>query len=417
MIKLKKENNIIYLQIFNIKITFTLSLGKFIYKSLRPIIYILDYIVPKNKNKIIFNSFPDYGDNARAYYLFLKNNSNYKLIWLVDNLNKDLDIEYSYKFNSIIGLYHFITSKYIVTTHNTSFSSLISNDRHVILNLWHGMPIKTIGFNEPNLDKELLKCYKNYGKYAHFFVSSDIFKQLMLSTFEGKYFNSHITGQPRTDLIWDKSNSKKIEELFHFSKYKKVIFYMPTYKENVVVRNSQVDTEYKNIFYMNDYNESEFIKYLEENDILFIMKPHPFDEPFYEKHMDTIPRSENFKFVKNEFFLNNEINHYEIFKYIDLMISDFSSVVIDYMILNKPVIFLNNLTNEYSSNRGMILSDNFNILMPGIKVDNFKSLKLEIEENLKNDKYKELRNRNLPLLHKHCDNKACERVFKIMRGL
>jgi hypothetical protein len=96
------------------------------------------------------------------------------------------------------------------------------------------------------------------------------------------------------------------------------------------------------------------------------------------------------------------------------MISDYSSVTLDYLILNKPVIYLNSLAEDYSKTRGMILEDNYEITMPGIKVVTYKDLERELIENLETDKYKQEREKSLPLVHKYCDNKSAERVYEKM---
>ena len=418
MIEYDEIKHKITLNILGIKLSLTFSLGKILVKFFKPLIWFLDLIIPKNDKKIVF-SFPDYGCNAEAYYSYMIKNyeKEYKCIKLLNYTDEKITEKNTYIYYSIVGIYHLLTSKYIVITHTCNVVSLANNSRHIILNLWHGMPIKTIGCNEPNLNKILLDRYKTLGKYGYMFVTSDLFKQLMLSSFNGDYFKTYITGQPRTDLIWDNKNSEKIERLFNFKNYNKIIFYMPTYKQNPMEEQTQITTEYNNIFYMDDYDGKGFIDYIESNNILFIMKPHPFSEEFYEEHPDTLPKSSNFKYVASDFFNNNGINAYEVFKYVDLMISDFSSVVLDYFILNRPVLFLSSLAKDYSANRGMILSDNYDILMPGAKVNDFQSMLTEIKNNLYEDSYKELREKGLPLLHKYRDDKACERVFEIMRGL
>lgn len=418
MIEYDEIKHKITLNILGIKLSLTFSLGKILVKFFKPLIWFLDLIIPKNDKKIVF-SFPDYGCNAEAYYSYMIKNyeKEYKCIKLLNYTDEKITEKNTYIYYSIVGIYHLLTSKYIVIMHTCNVVSLANNSRHIILNLWHGMPIKTIGCNEPNLNKILLDRYKTLGKYGYMFVTSDLFKQLMLSSFNGDYFKTYITGQPRTDLIWDNKNSEKIERLFNFKNYNKIIFYMPTYKQNPMEEQTQITTEYNNIFYMDDYDGKGFIDYIESNNILFIMKPHPFSEEFYEEHPDKLPKSSNFKYVDSDFFNNNGINAYEVFKYVDLMISDFSSVVLDYLILNRPVLFLSSLAKDYSANRGMILSDNYDILMPGAKVNDFQSMLTEIKNNLEDDSYKEQREKGLPLLHKYRDDKACERVFEIMRGL
>lgn len=420
MITYKEDTEQLLVKIGRFKLTLTVNPERCIVKHSIKLIKFLDYILPKDKNLVIFNSIPTFSDNAYAYYKYLlKNHPNkYKYVWLYTDTCPNNKNSKNVNIYSFQGIYNLLRAKYIVSTHASYCLDFIHIKNHVLFNVWHGMPLKTLGHNEPNLSKLLFERYKNLGKYSYMFGTSDIFNCMLTSCFHNNFYKTFVTGQPRTDLIWDKTNQEKIEKLFKFSQYDKVVFYMPTYKEAENNRTiGQKETVYNNLFYFDDYNEERFVKYLEEKNILFLMKPHPFDENFYNEHLNTLPKSENFKIIFNEDLRKNSIYSYELFKYIDLMISDFSSVTLDYLILNRPVIYLNNLSEEYQQNRGMILPDNTKLFMPGSKVNNYTKLEFAIERNLYHDEFKAERERILPLIHKYQDNKSSERIYEIMKGL
>ena len=420
MFNYNKEKKRIKIVFGKLKFRCLLNTERILVKSLLPLLKLVDFIIPKNNKKIIFNSNPDFSDNAYAFYKYIQNNhsKNYDCIWIINPDCTDVlrQTTKNYDWYTFKGIYHLLTSKYIVITHANRFIDFVSS-AHTIINLWHGMPLKSLGMCEKMINKNIKNRYEKLGKNSYSFATSDLFKLSLIPCFNANYFNIFITGQPKTDLIWNEENSQKLENLFNFSKYDKVIFYMPTYKENPNGRVKQTNVKYENIFYFSDYDEKSFVKYLEDNNILFIMKPHPFDEKFYEKNINTIPKSENFKIIFNNIFTDNDIYSYEMFKYVDLMISDFSSVTIDYLILNRPVIYLTNLTESYNNIRGMILPDNTNLYMPGAVVNNMEILLKELNENLYKDSYKSAREQIIPLMHKYCDNKASERIFEIMKGL
>lgn len=388
------------------------------------IVRLLDCIVIKNSKKIVINAAPKINDNAIAYYNFLQNNysKQYEMIWITTTGDFNIDFPKKYHMYSLKGIYHFLTSKYVVICTPNNFLDYFKSKRRVYVNLYHGMPIKLIGFiNKQNLSTknlEHLSRYKFLGENAQHFVTSDLFKHLMNNSFRGNYNDVYITGQPRTDMIWEEEKIKRAQELFQFDKYDKVVFYLPTYMEGCNKEKfAQVSKEYNNIFYMDDYKQSQFISMLEERNILFVMKPHPTDERFYQEHMNTIPKSKNFKMIFQDYLNKNNVFLYNLFPNIDLMISDFSSVTLDYLILNRPVIYLDNLSKEYSQNRGMTLEDNYYMLMPGHKVKTYKELEEKIIDSLTVDSTKELREKTMPLIHKYQDNKACERIYEIMKRL
>lgn len=381
-----------------------------------------DCIVPKDNKKVVFLSFPDFSDNSREYYEYLKmyHSSEYSLIWIYQDENsKNYNyIDNKYSILTLKGVWHLLTSKYIIYNHLDPVISKLNFKKHILMQLWHGMPIKTLGYLEKNVRGSILEQYSNYGKYGYFFVSSDIFKLSMVACFLMNPNNVFITGQSRTDCILTDRNKAKISELIDYSKYDKVVIYAPTYKEALRNNHRDIDSEFHNIFYCEDYSEKLFYEFLEKNNILFIIKPHPFDEWFYKKVIDEGNLvNENIKIFFNDDMISNNLYFYDFFKFADLMITDFSSIAIDYLITKKPVIFLNSVSEEYSKNRGFILEDNYEILMPGEKVDNFRKLLSSMHDALTIDSWKERRLNMLPLLYKYFDSNSSARIYEIMKGL
>lgn len=389
-------------------------------KKFAGVIKLLDLFIPKNKRKIVFCSFPDFSDNAKEYYEYLLANhpDEYELIWLCQNNPKNINIPTTKKsLYSISGIMELLSAKYTVNTF-FALEKFISSPQRKNLQLWHGMPFKTIGYLEKNIPPKYFKAYTRF-KNAYYFVTSDIFKLGMSVSFMAKPDNIFITGQPRTDCIYSGRNKEKIHRFLNLDKYKKVILYTPTYKEcKRKDGGKDIDCEFNNIFYMNDYNEEKFYSELEKNNILLVIKPHPFEENFYRNYVGNGGLNHpNIKMVYNKDMEENKFYFYEFFSCADLMITDFSSIGIDYLITKKPIIFLNLLSDEYNKNRGFTLPDNYEIMMPGEKVQNFEQLLSAIEDALTVDSQKDTREKMLPLLHKYTDSKASERIYDIMRGL
>ena len=360
--------------------------------------------------------------NLYDLYEYLKNNHNneYDLIWLYRDFEncKYTKIEKKYSLYSLKGLWQIINSKYFVITHTSFLTDTFSLNKHVILQLWHGMPIKTLGYLEKGITPDLLNKYQEAGKYEHFFVTSDMFKLAMLPCFLMNPNKIHITGQPRTDCIYSGRNKQKINEYLNAKKYDKVVIYAPTYKEALRNNKRDVLSKFKNIFYCNDYSDNDFFKFIEENNILFVIKPHPFDEKFYMNYLfEGKFQHPNLKFIFDKDLKENDFYFYEFFTLADLMITDYSSIAIDYLVTKKPVIFLKSTVEEYSQSRNFILEDNYEIVMAGEKVYNFKELLIAMHDALTIDSYKDKRLKKLPLLHKYTDSNSSERIYQIMKTL
>ena len=61
------------------------------------------------KNKVFFDSYPDYSDNCRAMSDYLLKNSNYKIYWAVNTIpstNEDNNIIFVKKANKLSYIYN-----------------------------------------------------------------------------------------------------------------------------------------------------------------------------------------------------------------------------------------------------------------------------------------------------------------------
>ena len=100
----------------------------------------------------------------------------------------------------------------------------------------------------------------------------------------------------------------------------------------------------------------------------------------------------------------------------DIMISDLSSIAIDYLITGKKVIYVDNLTEEISDKRGVLLPDNYRLLQIGNAVNTYQELLAEIKKSLSGAP--PLINTNqLALLHRYTDANSCQRIYEIMKSL
>lgn len=383
---------------------------------------LIDNIVPKKKNKIMFCSWPDYSDNAKQFYEYLKKyyGDKYEFVWAYRNnkyynfFKNKVDCKFVYHY-SLACIFHAMTSKYYIVTHDNIFFNF---KKHITLSLWHGMPVKTIGFAEKNMIPERLKNIKEFGENSYFFVTSDIFKVCMAYCFGAHPNKIFITGQPRTDSIFS-PGINAVNYINNIKKdFDKIILYTPTYKERMVGKVREIEKPFNNIFYLDDYNEEDFYKYLKENNILFLMKPHPQDEFFYYNYIKENNVPENIKIIFDQDLKDNNIYFYEIFSMCELMVGDYSSIATDWLIQKKPAIFISSVVDEYKESRGFCFEDNYKIMLPGPIVYNYKELIEEIDLNLKNpEAFKEKYGERFNLLFKYFDGNASDRIYNIMQTL
>ena len=124
-------------------------------KARTSIFLIIEYILPKKNNYWCFCSWERHYhtlDNPRAVFERVKNDAEIKKIILIkkDPRQNDLDGK-NVVFvdpDSLLGIYHVARSKVILLAYSLSglcnYSEHITT-RHLIIQLWHGIPLKKIG--------------------------------------------------------------------------------------------------------------------------------------------------------------------------------------------------------------------------------------------------------------------------------
>lgn len=391
---------------------------KILRKSIYLLVKIINNLIPKKQGQIVFSSSPDFSDNANAFFYYLKEKKpEYKHIWLVEKKDIlinliDKNIE-SYLFFSIQGFFKFIRSKYLIVTHN-HYAGIKARNQ-VLINLWHGMPIKSIGFIDKGERVEDLHDIRNsFNKDDVFISTSALMRTILAGCLLLNPKKIYVTGQPRNDKLYStdgKANLKKILDI-NVDKYKKIIFYCPTYrigtnKEDGLVRNNN------NIFNFVDYDHQKMQEFLNKKNILLLIKLHPEEEKNCStKYSDYDNR--NIKIIKSEMLSSNLLDVYDILGAMDVLITDYSSIFFDFLLLDKPLIFVPTDLGEYSKTRGFVLEP-YDFWTPGPKVFNFRDFLTELEISIGNpNNYEKERKIINDLINQFQDGKSCERVWKIL---
>jgi CDP-glycerol glycerophosphotransferase (TagB/SpsB family) len=355
-------------------------------------INILRFFFKTNKKYIVYSSFPDVSDNSFALFCYsINNDKTKKNVWLVNNINNKknylkLISNYTKETNfliikkkSLLGFYYFCKAKYIFHTHGL-FNTLTLSKKQININLWHGMPLKNIGFLDANKN--------TVQKSNYVIVTSNIFKEILSKAFKHKKKYVLVLGQPRNDFMFTKKYS--LHDLIDtsFKKPKNSILWMPTFRESKI-GDIRKDGERKK---MNDFLTHDYLKtlnlYLKKTETVCYIKLHPMD------YMDVtdFENYSNIYFINNSCFEKKGISLYSVLSSADLLLTDFSSIYIDYLLLDKPIGFVFSDYDEYFNSRGFIF-ENPKKYMPGEIITDRKNLIPFLENTFTEEKdfYKEKR--------------------------
>ncbi|MFH0855452.1 MAG: CDP-glycerol glycerophosphotransferase family protein [Candidatus Omnitrophota bacterium] len=177
----------------------TLNKHRTLIKKLFIIFNFINRIIPKKPNKIMLYSNFGFRENVRALFGYLIDNGFNNRYIIVCSTNESKDIQSKNLHNVIVtneflGLFHFFTSKYFFYCFGKY--PIEPGDNQIVVNLWHGMPLKTIG----NLEKGYENMKYNY--FTYLLATSEGFKVILQKAFNCDEKAIIICSQPRNDSLF-----------------------------------------------------------------------------------------------------------------------------------------------------------------------------------------------------------------------
>ncbi len=362
----------------------------------------LNYVIPKNSKIILFYDYGRFGDNP--YYIFrrlieLGYHKKYKLIWIVSSEDAKCRVENMgghgiIDSDSFNVLKFILRAKYYVTSSGPPHWK--AKNQKVIM-LWHGIPLKKLPIH-----------FEEYGKYVdHLVTSSEMECLLLSSSFRTSPQKCTPLGHPRCDalLIGREYSTRFLERLLGHAveSYDSVVMYLPTFRD--------YDPKATLNLVSSVILNQEFQKYLKNNNLIFLVKPHPRDESLFEKY-----ESKFIKIITNQKLNAESLTIYDILPAVDVLVTDYSSVYFDYLLLNRPIVFYVPDLEEYKKTRGFLLEP-YERWTPGDKARNISELIWALDEALNNpDKWREEREWLRDVMFKYQDGKSSERIIKYFWG-
>lgn len=198
-----------------------------------------------------------------------------------------------------------------------------------IISLWHGVGgfKKIYNENYSGLKLKLKKFVDFFFSWTHRSLSlatSEYTAERTMEQFGVKRSSVVITGQPRNDLFHMQFDRKDLLSNVSLEGFSKVVLYMPTYRVSPNTHKDMV----KEILDELAGNE-KFAKFLQDRNILFLVKLHPLTR---FKMESMIP---NFRILEDREVIS--VQH--LLMAADCLVTDYSSCAVDFALLNRPVVF------------------------------------------------------------------------------
>lgn len=254
-----------------------------------------------------------------------------------------LDFRVKAFFQFIKAIYHLATSSHIFIDNYYGFLAVADFKKDVVCTqLWHAAgAIKKFGLedqtNQYRSPKALERFEAVYEKFHNVVVGSEPMREIFQQSFglhEDRFLK---TGVPRTDFFFDTAKLEQSRESivtdFPMIQNKKVLLYAPTY------RDEELDTA------AIELDLEKMYRALSQEYILFL-RLHPAVSSEFENQFPG--------FVFNVSYYPS-IN--DLLIAADILITDYSSIPVEFSLLHKPMIFYAYDLEDYIKERGIWMSD------------------------------------------------------------
>ncbi len=334
-----------------------------------------------------------FADNAKHFFLYIqREHPEIRSVWL----SKDRDLARklrsegfrSYYEKSILGIWYSLRAGYVVIdAFLQKYNAFLSRGAKIV-QLLHGKGLKKKGYAQAP-----------YIKNDFIFGTSEFTNSLLPVEFTS---GAHmcVAGYSRNDQFFDKAKiyfsqeEKKLVDILetHRKDGKKIIMYAPTFRRGDKDFNPE-----------DRFNRDRASLFAKKNNVIFLVSLH------------TKYRARKSLSVSDTIIDMPECDINSLMPYMDMLITDYSSSYVDFLLLDRPIIFYVYDIESYHTKEGLI--DDYESHMPGAKIKNEDDLFIEIEKLLnKKDDWVEARANVRDLYHTHKDANSSARIFSIINS-
>ena len=274
-------------------------------------------------------------------------------VMLTKKIGKGIMGKFKYALHTFTQMYHIATSKVVVIdTYIIPVSVLKHKKTLKVIQIWHALgAIKKFGYQaigkKEGSSETVAYTMKMHANYDAVTTSSSVTAKFYAEAFNTDISKIKVLGMPRVDDILGENKNSEILEANPEYKGKKTILYIPTFRKNDTVFTddiiAKVDTTKYNL----------------------IIRLHPLD---------------NTK-VEDKYVTKGNFSTYDMMKFADYIITDYSATAIEASVLNKPLFLYVYDLDNYNEVRGLNVN-----LTEELKTSTSKDIK-DIISIIENDTY------------------------------
>ncbi len=356
--------------------------------------------IPHKSEKILFYSNLEFRDNIKYLCDYIVDeglNEKYEIICASADYRKYeyTKVENVKYVDKVSAIFHFFSSKYVF--YCIGKLPILPGKGQQVIQLWHGAPFKAP-------DKGMMDLHSFKRQYYTGVLSTcKHFIPVWSHHFSFPKEKIFVSGFPRCDMLF-KENPR-----YDFGKYDKLILWTPTFRQAIF---GYDDTKFNGniIPVLSNKEIKEVDEYCNNCHVKIIVKLHPAQILDCYELIDM----EHFVLLSHVEFVKRKIDLYRLMKQADALITDYSSVFFDYLLLNRPIAFTEDDIEDYSDNRGFSL-ENPDSYKCGFRIKTKQDLFEFIDDVVSGvDDFIEERKRVNELCNDYRDGGFCKRVLDVV---
>lgn len=369
---------------------------KFFFYIVWPLAFTLFSLRPIDEKLILFafsKNYTQMPDNLTGLYEYLKNNGyNCKIMQAPQNAVKRIIFD-------IVFQKYYATCKCVFITDN--FDQLYAHKPRKgtkVIQLWHACgAFKKWGYSTLDLawggSREDMLRFPMHNTYTDVFVSAESVIPCYAEAFGCDEKIIKALGTPRTDVYFDKdfvaSGREKLLKAFPEIGNRKIILYAPTFRGNSPEES-----------YNDQPLDYSLLKRTLGEDYALVLKLHPFTAKKYR--LSDEQKKEFGDFV---FDASGSVSIETALCAADYLVADYSSLIFEYALLDKPMIFYAYDLEKYKKDRSFYFE--YESFVPGrIVMSNEEIVASILSNSCQQEKIKEFRNRYMSA----CDGRCIEKI-------
>lgn len=346
-------------------------------------------------NKIMFETgVGEIKDHPKAFYDYVKANNiqDYEFKWAVKrgvDVSVIAESEVVYK-KTLSYYYHLMTSKYWIRTHSVE-NIVKKREGQIYIQLWHGPgATKKEGYDIGLIENtgETMPHAKEWDYY----VATDRPSRDYIKTALNLNIPRILLGSCRSDVLvnMDPNMYFKIREELGIKEKEKAVLYAPTFREN-------------------DFNlekiELKIKKLCQLENVRVILRLHP----------EVKSKMDISEYDSSVIDGNLYSDIYQLYMAADILITDYSSVSMEYSLLKRPIIYYMYDLEEYKKERNFYFNYLDNLSGPVVQTEEELIYTVEHIDEVQKKYEKEYYDYYMRYNEKN-DGHVCERFFKLLKS-